>query len=185
MTDVTPGAGAATVPAQRRPPPPAPERRGRTEVTGQVVMKLATCAAREVPEVRAVHLRGLPWARSSGVDIRGNEAEIHLNVTLGYPAPLRAVAARLREHVMRRVARQTGLNVTRLDVTVEPGTGLGTGPGTGLGTGLGTGPGTGLGTGPGTGLGTGLGTGPGTGLGTGPGTGLGTGLGTGEEEGPA
>ncbi|MEO3800959.1 hypothetical protein [Nonomuraea sp. B1E8] len=141
MTDVTPAEGAATVtvPAQRRPPPPPPEGRGRTEVAGQVVLKIACLAAAEVPEVREVHSRTAPWSRhpdagagrgstpggkaapwrrSSSAEVRGGRATIRLHVGVAYPAPLRVVAARLREHVSRRVAVQTGLEVGRLDVIV-------------------------------------------------------------------
>ncbi|TDE59476.1 Asp23/Gls24 family envelope stress response protein [Nonomuraea mesophila] len=144
MTDVTPAEGAATVtvPAQRRPPRPPPEGRGRTEVADQVVLKVACVAAEELPEVHEVRVRSAPWnrspgagsrgrtsgglapGRSSGAEVRGGRATIRLHVVVAYPAPLRAVAARLREHVSRRVAGQTGLEVTRLDVIV---TGLGGG----------------------------------------------------------
>ncbi|MEO3887579.1 hypothetical protein [Nonomuraea sp. B5E05] len=142
MTDVTPAEGTATVtvPAQRRPPQPPPEGRGRTEVADQVVLKIACLAAAEVPEVREVHSRTAPWSRSpdagatargntpggkaapwrrsSSAEVRGGRATIRLHVSVAYPAPLRVVAARLREHVSRRVAVQTGLEVTRLDVIV-------------------------------------------------------------------
>ncbi|NBE96098.1 Asp23/Gls24 family envelope stress response protein [Nonomuraea sp. KC401] len=139
MTDVSPAEGAATVavPAQRRPPQPPPEGRGRTEVADQVVLKIACVAAEELPEVHEVRVRTAPWSRSpgatrpwgrtsggmapgrsSGAEVRGGRATIRLHVVVAYPAPLRAVAARLREHVRRRVADQTGLEVTRLDVIV-------------------------------------------------------------------
>ncbi|MEQ4719118.1 Asp23/Gls24 family envelope stress response protein [Nonomuraea sp. B19D2] len=117
MTTAT-GAGTVTVPAQRPAPQPPPELRGRTEVTGRVVAKIACCAAVEVPEVRVAHLGGLPWTRTSGAEVRGEQAVVWLNVSVAYPSPLRAVAARLREHVIGRIAAQTGLNVTRLDVTM-------------------------------------------------------------------
>ncbi|GAA3231209.1 Asp23/Gls24 family envelope stress response protein [Nonomuraea helvata] len=110
--------GTAAVPAQRPAPQPPPELRGRTQVAGRVVSKIACCAAAEVPEVREVHLGNLPWTRSSSAEVRGDQAAVRLTVSLAYPSPLRAVAARLREHVIDRVATQTGLNVTRLDVTV-------------------------------------------------------------------
>ncbi|MFB4277239.1 MULTISPECIES: Asp23/Gls24 family envelope stress response protein [unclassified Nonomuraea] len=108
----------STVPAQRPAPLPAPEGRGRTEVADRVVTKIACCAAREVPEVREVNLRALPWAPASSGEVHGGQAVVRLNVRVAYPAPLRAVAGRLREHVMRRVALQTGLRVTRLDITM-------------------------------------------------------------------
>ncbi|MGW0806979.1 Asp23/Gls24 family envelope stress response protein [Nonomuraea sp. NPDC002799] len=109
------GAGAVTVPAQRRPPV-EPEWRGRTEIAGRAVVKIACCAAREVPEVRDVHLKGLPWSRPSSAEVHGERAIVRLNVSVAYPAPLHAVAACLRQHVSNRIAYQTGLQVTRLDV---------------------------------------------------------------------
>ncbi|MFI9592232.1 Asp23/Gls24 family envelope stress response protein [Nonomuraea sp. NPDC052265] len=115
---MTTTAPQVTVPRQRLAPADEPERRGRTEIADRVVAKIACCAAREVPEVRDVRLGGVPWTRSSSAEVRGERATLRLNVTVGYPAPLRAVAARLREHVRTRVAMQTGLNVTRLDVTM-------------------------------------------------------------------
>ncbi|TDD26414.1 Asp23/Gls24 family envelope stress response protein [Nonomuraea diastatica] len=127
MTDVTPAEGTATVtvPAQRRAPQPPPEGRGRTEVADQVVLKIACVAAAEVPDVREVHTRTAPWGRSSSAEVRGGRATIRLHVGIAYPVQLRVVAARLREHVSRRVAVQTGLEVSRLDVIV---TDLGGGP---------------------------------------------------------
>ncbi|MEV4801068.1 Asp23/Gls24 family envelope stress response protein [Nonomuraea sp. NPDC049421] len=108
----------STVPAQRPAPPPAPELRGRTEISDRVVTKIACMAAREVPEVRDVQLRTLPWARPSGGEVHKGQTTLRLSVSVAYPAPLHAVAARLREHVTRRVAAQTGLNVARLDITM-------------------------------------------------------------------
>ncbi|SDK14332.1 Asp23/Gls24 family envelope stress response protein [Nonomuraea jiangxiensis] len=121
-------AGTVTVPAQRPVPPAAPERRGRTEVTDRVVAKIACHAAMEVPEVRDVRLRsgpfqrgpvrGVPWGRSSSAEVRGDRATVHLAVGVAYPAPLRAIGRRLREHVIRRVTAQTGVYVSRLDITM-------------------------------------------------------------------
>ncbi|MEO3870515.1 Asp23/Gls24 family envelope stress response protein [Nonomuraea sp. B12E4] len=123
-----PQAGAVTVPAQRPVPPTAPERRGRTEVADRVVAKLACRAAMEVPEVRGVRLKGVPfkgrpgdgglWGRTSSAEVHGDRATVHLAVGVAYPAPLRAVGRRLREHVIRRVAAQTGVHVSRLDITM-------------------------------------------------------------------
>ncbi|MFC4112385.1 Asp23/Gls24 family envelope stress response protein [Nonomuraea zeae] len=118
-------AGAATVPGQRRPP----QERGRTEVSDRAVVKIAHCAAREVPEVTDVRLGGPPWSHSSGAQVHGDQATVKLNVSLVYPSPVHAVAARLREHVIRRVYYQTGLTVTRLDLAI---TDLDSGPRTGM-----------------------------------------------------
>lgn len=113
-----PVAGGVVVPSQRPAPLPSPERRGRTEISDRVITKIACSAAMEVPEVRDVRLRGLPWTRASSGAVHGDQVTLRLNVSVGYPSPLRAVATRLREHVTRRVAAQTGLDVTRLDITM-------------------------------------------------------------------
>ncbi|MEU8359561.1 Asp23/Gls24 family envelope stress response protein [Nonomuraea sp. NPDC048882] len=106
------------MPAQRAAPLPSPERRGRTEISDRAITKIACGAAMEVPEVRDARPRGLPWTRTSGGAVHGNQAALRLNVSVGYPSPLHAVARRLREHVTRRVAAHTGLDVTRLDITM-------------------------------------------------------------------
>ncbi|WP_346111370.1 Asp23/Gls24 family envelope stress response protein [Nonomuraea maheshkhaliensis] len=106
------------MPAQRATPLPSPERRGRTEISDRVITKIACGAAMEVPEVRDARPRGLPWTRASGGAVHGGQAALRLNVRVGYPSPLHAVARRLREHVTRRVAAHTGLDVTRLDITM-------------------------------------------------------------------
>ncbi|MEZ7131858.1 Asp23/Gls24 family envelope stress response protein [Nonomuraea sp. AD125B] len=116
MTAAT-GAGIVTVPGQR-PAPPPPEVRGRTRIADEVVTKIACCAAGEVPEVLGVHPGGGWRSPSSDAEVRGERAAVHLSVSVAYPSPLRDVAARVRQHVIARVAAQTGLNVTHLDVTI-------------------------------------------------------------------
>ncbi|MEV4577831.1 Asp23/Gls24 family envelope stress response protein [Nonomuraea jabiensis] len=111
------GAGTVAVPGQRTAPPP-PEVRGRTRIAGRVVTKIACCAAGEVPEVLRVRPGGASRSRSSDAEVRGEQATVHLSVSVAYPSPLRTVAARVRQHVIARVTAQTGLNVTRLDVTI-------------------------------------------------------------------
>ncbi|MFI7127953.1 Asp23/Gls24 family envelope stress response protein [Nonomuraea sp. NPDC050153] len=110
-------AGTGAVPVLR-PAPPPPEMRGRTRIAGRVVAKIACCAAEELPEVLRVRPGGTSRSRRPDAEVRGEQATVHLNVSVAYPSPLRAVAARLRQHVIARVAAQTGLNVTRLDVTM-------------------------------------------------------------------
>ncbi|TDD47760.1 Asp23/Gls24 family envelope stress response protein [Nonomuraea terrae] len=116
MTAVTPG--RVTVPAQRPAPLPAPERRGRTEIADRAVAKIACCAAKEVPEVRDVRVGGSPWTRPSTARVRDDRATLRLNVSMAYPIPLHAAVTRLRDHVIRRVELQTGLEVRRLDIVV-------------------------------------------------------------------
>ncbi|MEV0626316.1 Asp23/Gls24 family envelope stress response protein [Nonomuraea wenchangensis] len=117
MTAAT-GAGTMAVPGQR-PAPPPPEVRGRTRIADQVVTKIACCAAGEVPEVLRVRPGGGTWrSPSSDAEVHGEQAAVYLSVSVAYPSPLREVAARVRQHVIARVAAQTGLDVTHLDVTI-------------------------------------------------------------------
>jgi uncharacterized alkaline shock family protein YloU len=111
--------GNVVVPPQRRAPLPAPEHRGRTQIADRVVTKIACQGALQVPEVRDVHLAGPPWTRPTSARVRGDQATIRINVSMAYPTPLHAVAARLREHVIRHVELQTGLDVRRLDIAMS------------------------------------------------------------------
>ncbi|MFG2075881.1 Uncharacterized conserved protein YloU, alkaline shock protein (Asp23) family [Nonomuraea maritima] len=116
MTAVVPGGATTTAPAERRT---AAERRGRTEISDRAVTKIACRAALEVPEVREVYLGTSLWSRPSGSRVRGGRATLKLTVSMAYPTPLHAVSARLREHVIRRVEAQTGLEVRRLDIVLN------------------------------------------------------------------
>lgn len=116
MTAVVPGGASTTAPARQ---PAAAERRGRTEISDRAVTKIACRAALEVPEVRDAYLGTSLWARRSGSRVRGGRATLKLTVSMAYPTPLHAVSARLREHVIRRVEQQTGLEVRRLDIVMD------------------------------------------------------------------
>lgn len=106
--------------------------RGRTEVSDRVVSKLARMVAGEMAGVSvAGQAGGLPWGGSSGGTVSGELATIRLTVTIAYPAPIRATAERLRQHVAARITELTGLGVSRVDLKVAsltvPSQGSGTG----------------------------------------------------------
>ncbi|HUR05323.1 MAG TPA: Asp23/Gls24 family envelope stress response protein [Nonomuraea sp.] len=110
---------AVVVVPEQRPAPVPPERRGRTEVADRVAGKIAGHVAREVAGVREVSERGgLRRTRPASATVRGDGVEIGLTVSVAYPAPLRAVAGQIRNHVAARVAALTGLRVSRVDVTM-------------------------------------------------------------------
>lgn len=106
-----------------RAPVPADDR-GTTEVTGRVVERIAGRALTEVDDIAGVPRRLLgvplghePAARASAW-VDGRIATITLRVSVVYPAPVREVSQRLREHVRAVVGRLTGLDVRQVDIEI-------------------------------------------------------------------
>jgi uncharacterized alkaline shock family protein YloU len=104
-----------------------PEERGRTRIADQVLARIATHALSEVDEVGGVARRvlGVPLGQDRGaaepkVDahVDGRIATLRMTVSVVYPAPVRQVASRLREHVAGRVSEFTGLDVRQVDVDI-------------------------------------------------------------------
>lgn len=105
----------------------APEQRGRTDIADRVLARIATHALTEVGEVGGVARRvlGVPLGPDSAqtgprVDahVDGRLATLRMTVSVVYPAPVRQVARRLREHVAGRVTEMTGLEVRQVDVDI-------------------------------------------------------------------
>lgn len=99
-------------------PGPA-DGRGSTEVTGRVVERIASRALTEVDDVAEAprRLLGVPVGGvSAWVD--GGLATLTLRVSVVYPAPVRDVSRRLREHVRAVVGRLTGLDVRQVDIEI-------------------------------------------------------------------
>lgn len=94
---------------------------GRLEIRDHAVAAIACRAALEVRGVaaRAPSLGGLAASRlpSAGVTTAGG-VHVDLHVALDWPAPLR-VAADVRDAVAARLGALTGLDVRRVDVTVD------------------------------------------------------------------
>lgn len=106
----------------------APEERGRTDIADRVVEKIAGYALTEVAEAGGVSRRllGVPVGRPGAgatpqVDARidGHLATLSMTVSVLYPAPVRRVTSRLRDHVAARVGALTGLDVRQVDVDVD------------------------------------------------------------------
>ncbi|MDF5753366.1 Asp23/Gls24 family envelope stress response protein [Spongiactinospora sp. TRM90649] len=96
-----------------------PERRGRTIIPEAVVARIAAGAAREVEGVLDVRRRGVvPWNERSRADVDGGLAMLSLDVSVAYPAPLRTLTDRIRNHVAARVHYLTGLAVGHVDIEV-------------------------------------------------------------------
>jgi len=107
-------------------PGAADQARGRLVVSRKVVEKITRKAASEVAEAGGTSggvlglgsrsdLSALPKA---DVELSGRTASIDLDISVAYPTPIRQATDRVRQHVMDRVAQLTGLEVTRVDITV-------------------------------------------------------------------
>lgn len=101
--------------------------RGSMTIADRVVEKIAAVAAGEVERASGIPRRllgttfGRPTAStrpraSAKVDV--STVSLKLSVSVEYPAPVRDVAAEVRERVARRIYELTGLKVTEIDITV-------------------------------------------------------------------
>lgn len=101
-----------------------PALRGRTVLLDRVVEKTAAAAAAEVEYVHATgrgavgQLLGTRPTIAVRTSIDGHLAQLSLEVEIDYPAPLRQVTRRLRQHVVDRVHELCAMTVTDLDVRV-------------------------------------------------------------------
>lgn len=84
---------------------------GRTRIAARVVGAVARLAAESVPHVS----QALGGGR---VGAAGARVVVDVQVVVDHGAPIPAVAARVREQVVRHLAAQTGLTATAVDVTV-------------------------------------------------------------------
>ncbi|GAA2849305.1 hypothetical protein GCM10010517_06620 [Streptosporangium fragile] len=114
------GSSAAQgIPAQSVREIVPPERRGRTDIPGRVVSRIAIRSAGEVARVREVGERGpLTFHGGTRATVHGRLAALRLDVTVEYPAPIRQVAQEVRRHVAERVHTLTGLDVGHIDIEV-------------------------------------------------------------------
>jgi uncharacterized alkaline shock family protein YloU len=53
------------------------------------------------------------------VELSGGTATVDLAITVAYPTPIRQAAEQVRQHVIDRVGDLTGIEVTRVDITVS------------------------------------------------------------------
>ena len=110
-----PLAGAELAPAGQR---------GSTEIADRVVERIAAMAVAEVDDAhgRTRRLLGLRVpgvaAPKITVQIDGHLATVRLAMSVRYPAPIRQVTRRVREHVIDRVGGLTGLDVRHVDIDI-------------------------------------------------------------------
>lgn len=123
--DAAPAPPAPLVSAQELPPP---ARRGRTEIAERVVAKIASTAAAEVDlatgavrSVLGVRLGTLSLDSRPRVDVvvHGGVASVAVQLSVRYPAPVRAVTRQVRGRVAARVHELTGLEVAAVDIDVQ------------------------------------------------------------------
>jgi uncharacterized alkaline shock family protein YloU len=101
-----------------------PGQRGSTEIGDRVVERIAAMAVAEVDDAHgpARRLLGLQVpgvaAPKVTVQIDGYLATVRLAMSVRYPAPIRQVTRRVREHVTARVGELTGLDVRHVDIDI-------------------------------------------------------------------
>lgn len=98
-----------TLTAQPGTAQPGSAQPGLTTVADRAVGRIAGRAALEVPDV-------LDCAVTARVN--GGVATLDARLDLRYPAPVASTAARVRAHLITRVAALTGLRVSVVDVSV-------------------------------------------------------------------
>lgn len=93
----------------------------------KVVEKIASQAASEVAtaggSIGGVFGIGshtdLSARPKADVELSGRTASVDLTITVAYPTPIRHAADQVRQHVVDRVGELTGVEVTRVDITVS------------------------------------------------------------------
>jgi uncharacterized alkaline shock family protein YloU len=104
----------------------AARSRGRLVIEKKVVERIASHAASESGPTGGVSggflglgsSDDLDAAPAADVELVGQTAIIRLDLSVAYPAPIRAASDHVRRHVMERVHTLTGVEVTRVDIRV-------------------------------------------------------------------
>ncbi|MEO3813692.1 Asp23/Gls24 family envelope stress response protein [Sphaerisporangium sp. B11E5] len=106
----------------------SPEERGRTRISDRVLERIAATAAAEVDEAgrAARRVLGVPVGHDTTAapprvtgHIDGRLAVLRVHLSVAYPAPVREVTRRVRDHVTGRVHELTGLDVRQVDIDVD------------------------------------------------------------------
>jgi uncharacterized alkaline shock family protein YloU len=124
---------------ERREQSPLQTELGATTINDAVVISIAGMAVREVsgaePEVEGTRLPGdssptmgelfgrvtgsARGSRGVVVEVGDTQAAIDLTVTVPYGRSIPEVTSAMRENVIRRVEMLTGLEVTKVNITVK------------------------------------------------------------------
>jgi uncharacterized alkaline shock family protein YloU len=110
------------------PPGAGSRSRGHLVLEKRVVERVAAQAASESDSGRTGGVSGgflgfgtrtdLNALPATTVELVGRTATVRLDLTVAYPTPIRAATDRVRRRVMSRVEALTGVEVTRVDITV-------------------------------------------------------------------
>ena len=106
--------------------------RGTTTIDDSVVAKIASIATREVNGVASMggslsgavaevvgRIRGEDHATSGvGVEVGTRQAAVDLSITVQYPATITEVASSVRDNVISRIEKLTGLEVVEVNIAV-------------------------------------------------------------------
>ncbi|MDQ3105208.1 MAG: Asp23/Gls24 family envelope stress response protein [Actinomycetota bacterium] len=102
--------------------PPEAGRRGRLDIAGRAIERIATHAAQTVTGVTASGSglermvgRGLPRASST---VAGDTVRLSLDISLTWPVAAGEVTRQVRSEVAAQVGYITGLSVAAVDVTI-------------------------------------------------------------------
>lgn len=87
-----------------------PTEHGTTTISDRAFTRIAEKLASEDE-----HVAGPPHVSAS---VCGAVAAVHCDLALRYPAPVPRLAAKIREHVRRRMRELTGVNVENVDIEV-------------------------------------------------------------------
>ncbi len=99
--------------------------RGQTRIHDRVVQRIVSVSAAEVSGTGGTRRRVLGVAVSGAerpvaqADVNGSVVTARVSLSMGYPSPVREIAAQVRGHVAQRVEELTGLRVAEVDVVVE------------------------------------------------------------------
>jgi uncharacterized alkaline shock family protein YloU len=106
--------------------------RGTTTIDDSVVAKIAGIATREVDGVASMggtvsgavagvvgRIRGEEHATSGvGVEVGTRQAAVDITITVQYPATITEVASSVRDNVIDRIEKLTGLDVVEVNIAV-------------------------------------------------------------------
>ncbi len=100
---------------------------GRVMIADRVLERIATRALTEVDEIGGVARRvlgvrlgenGAETAPRVEAHVDGKLATLRMSVSVVYPAPVRQVARRARDHISQRLGELTGLEIRQVDINV-------------------------------------------------------------------
>lgn len=136
-TDVTGPTAAAAAATPGSSGAPQPARRGRLVLSRAVIERVAAQAASEVAAAGGLSGGVLGFGAAGDLMARpavtaelvGQGASLALDLTVGYPAPIRETTAAVRKHIIKTVRRLAGVQVTRVDIRVSALTPMGYEPG--------------------------------------------------------